>query len=107
VLTKKQIESLLSYMKVTRGEMHLREAAVQRSDRPVTVGSYYRTVQQARRKVKASVVTLAIAVATGVVRVEDMRRLFDLVGKSSVELSDEEAERFVVVFRALLGKIVM
>lgn len=107
VLTHRQIESLLSYIKVTKGEMRLREAAAQRSNGPVTIGSYYRTVRQAKQKLRASLVTLAIAVSAGLVRVEDMRRLFDLVGKGSVELSEEETSRFVVVFNALLDKIVM
>ncbi len=85
----------------------MREAAAHRSEKPVTVGSYYRTVQQAKRKVRASVVTLAIAVSTGVVRTEDVRRLFELVGKGPAELSEEDTARFVAVFRALLDKIVM
>lgn len=106
VLTEKQVESLLSYMKVARGEMRLRDAAAERST-PVTVGSYYRTVQQAKQKVRASVVTLAIAVSIGVVQGDDIRRLFDLVGKGSARLSEEETGRFVAVLDALLDKIVM
>jgi hypothetical protein len=106
-ITAKQLESLISYARVVKGEMRLREAAAQRSGRPVTVGSYYRTVQQGRRRVRQSVVTLAIAIATGSVRVDDVVRLFDLVGKGSDQLSEEEVERFVAVFDALLDKIVM
>lgn len=85
----------------------MREAASQRVDGPVTVGSYYRTVRQAKRKLRASIVTLAIAMSTGLIRVEDMRRLFDLVGKDTQDLSEEEAERFAVVLSTLLDKIVM
>ncbi len=106
VLTDKQVESLLSYMKVTAGEMRLREAAASRSAGGVTVGSYYRTVQQARRKVRASVVTVLIAVQIGLVGGEDLRRLFELVGQGKVELSDEAADRFLEVFQVLLDKIV-
>ncbi len=110
ILTAKQVESLLSYVKVANGEMRLREAAGQRIGRrgkPVSVGSYYRTVQQGRLKIRGSLATTAVAMATGLVRVDDVRRLFDLVGKGSTDLSEEEVDRFVVVFRALLDKIVM
>ncbi len=107
VLSETQLESLLSYLKVATGEWKLREAAAHRLRRPVTVGSYYRTVQQARRKVRASVVTVLIAVSMGLVKVEDVRRLFDLVGKDSVELEEDEQERFSAVLQALLNKIVM
>lgn len=110
VLTTKQVESLLSYVKVVNGEMRLREAAGQRVGRggkPVSVGSYYRTVQQGRLKIRRSLATLAIAIATGLVRADDLRRLVDLVGKGDAELSAEEVDRFVVVFRSLLEKVVM
>ncbi|MDA4124852.1 MAG: hypothetical protein OK438_05330 [Thaumarchaeota archaeon] len=110
VLTTKQVESLLSYVRVVNGEMHLREAAglrIGNRGKPVSIGSYYRTVQQGRLKIRGSLTTLAIAMATGLVRVEDVRRLFDLVGRGSSELSEEEVDRFVAVFRSLLDKIVM
>lgn len=100
----------MSYVKVVNGEMQLKQAAGQsigKSGKPVSVGSYYRTVQQGRLKIRGSLATLAIAMATGLVRIDDVRRLFDLVETGSAELSEEEVERFVAVFRALLDKIVM
>ena len=51
-LTEKQLESLVSYVKVVAGEMHYRDAAALRSEKSVTIGYYYRTVQQGRTQVR-------------------------------------------------------
>jgi hypothetical protein len=106
-LTGKQLESLLSYVKVVAGEIRLREAAALRSGQPVTIGSYYRTVQQGRIRVRESVVTVLVAVTIGLVGLEDVRKLFELVGKRNTEVAEDDRERFVAVLQALLDKIVM
>jgi len=114
-LTSRQFESLSSYLRVVSGEMRLKEGASLasqgrrkgRADRPVSIGSYYRTVSQARSNVKESLVTLVIALWLGVIKVEDVRRLFDLVGGSTRELSEEEADRFLQLLGVLLRRIIM
>jgi len=114
-ITPRQLESLMSYLRVATGELKLKEAAslVSQSrtkgsrERTLTVGSYYRTVRQARTNVRQSLVTVVIALWLGVVRVEDVRKLFDLVGGGARELTDEEAERFLRLLDALLGRIVV
>ncbi|MGD0477211.1 MAG: hypothetical protein ABSB29_03465 [Nitrososphaerales archaeon] len=106
-LTEKQLESLLSYVKVVAGEIRLREAAALRSEKPVTIGSYYRTVQQGRKRIRESVVTVLVAIAIGLVRLEDARRLFELVGKGSAEVAEDDRERFTAILQVLLDKIVM
>jgi len=92
---------------VALGEVRFREAAANGVSKAVTVGSYFRTVQQARENVRQSLVTVLIALWLGVVKAEDVRRLLDLAGASDRSLSDEERARFVSVLGALVQKIVM
>ena len=106
-LTEKQLESLMSYVRVVAGEMRYREAATLRSEKPVTIGSYYRTVQQGRNQVRESIATVLVAVVLGLVKIEDIRRLFELVGKGDTEVIEEDRERFAMVLQTLLDKIVM
>ncbi len=106
-LTRTQVESLEVFARVLSHELSLREAAGLREDGAVTVGSYYRTVLQARKKIRSSVLTLIIAQWLGVVNVENLRRLLDLAGKGVSTLGEEEKERLVDVLDALLDKIVM
>jgi hypothetical protein len=114
-LTPRQIESLTSYVRVASGEIKLKEAASissegrkkGKSEQPLTIGSYYRTVSQGRKNIKQSLVTIVIALWLGMVRVEDVRRLFELVGSGTRDLPDQEAERFLQLLDALVGRIVV
>jgi hypothetical protein len=106
-LTEKQLESLISYVKVASGDMRYREAAALRSERPVTIGSYYRTVQQGRNQIRESIVTVLVAVAVGLVKLEDVQKLLELVGKGDSEVAEEDKERFTTILRTVLNKIVI
>ena len=105
-LTDRQLEALRSYVGVALGEVRFRDAA-SRGAKSVTVGSYFRTVQQARENVRRSLVTLLIGLWLGVVIPDDVRWLLDLVGAGDRELGEEERERFVAVLRTLVQRIVM
>jgi len=114
-LTPRQLESLTSYLRVASGEIKLREAASitsqnrrkGRPDNPLTIGSYYRTVSQARSNVKQALVTVVIALWLGVVKVEDARRLFEAVGGGGRDLPEEEADRFIQLLEALIRRMVL
>jgi hypothetical protein len=114
-LTRRQLESLTGYIHVALGEITLREAASLVSKgrtkgtpaEPLTTGSYYRTVAQARKNVKQALTTVIIALWLGVIKVEDVRRLFELVGGEARELTDEEVERMVQVLEALLRRMLV
>ena len=114
-VTPRQLEALSSYLRVASGEMKLKEATSSLSqerkrvskDKPLTVGSYCRTVSQARANVKESLVTVVIALWLGMIKVEDVRRLFELVGGAARELSDEESERFLQLLDVLLRRIIV
>ncbi len=114
-ITSRQLEALASYLRVRSGEIKLKEAASLAShgrrkgevEKPLTIGSYYRTVSQARANVKESLVTVVIALWLGMIKVDDVRRLFELVGGGARELSEEEAERFLQLLDVLLRRIVV
>ncbi|HEV2225291.1 MAG TPA: hypothetical protein VGR56_00640 [Nitrososphaerales archaeon] len=113
-LTSRQLESLMSYMRVASGEIRFRDAASIASsgrtkgvEKPLTIGSYYRTLTQARTNIRESLVTLLIGMQLGVVKAEEVRRLFELVSTGPRDLPEEEQERFIQVLRALLDRIIL
>jgi hypothetical protein len=114
-ITARQLEALSSYLRVASGEIKLREAASSVSqgkrksrERPtLSIGSYSRTVSQARTNVRESLVTVVIVLWLGMIKAEDVRRLFDLVGGGARELSEEESERFLQLLDVLLRRIVV
>ncbi len=114
-ITPRQLEALVSYLRVAAGEMKLKDAASLasqgrrkgKSDQPLTIGSYYRTASQARANVKQSLVTVVIALWLGMIKVEDVRRLFELVGAGARELSEEDSDKFLQLLEALLSRIIV
>jgi len=114
-ITRRQLESLVSYLRVSTGEIKLKDAASLASQRrtrgkrekPLTIGSYYRTVRQGRQNVRESLVTIVIGLWLGIIRVEDVRRLFELVGGGVRNLSDEEVERLTELLNALLRRMIV
>jgi hypothetical protein len=107
LLTQTQIESLVMYQKVLSRDMTLKQAAQARTPSPVTVGAFYRSVQQGKRNLKASVTTLTLALWMGLVRSEELRKLLDQVGRGIPELEVSEVERLEAVIMALVDRIVM
>ena len=106
-LTRKELQSLQGYLRVMRREATFKEMASQRPSGPVTVGSYYRTIQMGRKKMRGSLATVLIGLWLGLIKLEDLRRLIELVGKGDKNLSDEDVDRLKQVLGALLDKIVM
>ena len=114
-LTARQLDVLTTYLRVVSGEIKMKEAASLSSqgrtrgkrDKPLTTGSYSRTVRQARTNVRRSLLTVVLGLWLGVVRVEDVRRLFEVVGGGARELSDEETTRFLQLLEALLHRMVV
>jgi hypothetical protein len=113
-LSDAQLESLSLYQRVRAGEISLKEAAETRrsgrgknAGKPVTIGSYYRTVDQAKKNVRSSILTVVTGLWLGYIRLEDVKRLFELVGRGAVELSEEEADQFMGVLNALVDRIVL
>ncbi|MDV3292915.1 MAG: hypothetical protein LYZ70_01435 [Nitrososphaerales archaeon] len=80
---------------------------IRRSRGPVSVGAYYRVVGQAKKNVRASILTVLTALWLGYIKFEDVNRLLQLVGRGPVELSEEEANQLMGVLNAILDKIVM
>ena len=109
-LSRAQLESLLLYKRVLSGEVTLETASKLRtkgeSPHPVTVGAFYRTVQQGRENLKEAVMTLTAGIWLGYVKVEDLRRLFDLVGNSPSPLEQPQIGQLMPVLESLVQKIV-
>jgi hypothetical protein len=106
-LTEAQLESLIIYRRVASGELTLKEAASLREKGPVTLGSFYRVVGQARNNVRESIATVVVSMILGYVKVQDLRRLLELVSQGTSTLGEESLDRVAPLIMALIEKIVM
>jgi hypothetical protein len=105
-LTETQLEALALYKRVISGELTLEKASKMKA-KPAKVGAYYRTVQQGRGNLKQAVMTLAAGVWLGYIKLEDLRRLFDLVGNSPSPFEQEQSDQLLPILEALVEKMVM
>ena len=115
-LTRVQLETLALQGRVRAGEISTSESIRQRQrsvkgsrnkQGPVSLGTYYRVLDQAKGNVRSSILTVLTALWLGYLRFDDLSRLLELVGRSSGRLGEEEAERLMEVLNALLDRLVM
>lgn len=106
-LTRKQLETLELQSRVAAGEITSSRAAELRQRGPVSIGSYYRVLGQAKGKIRASILTVLAAMQLGYVKYDDLARLLELAGKAPPELAGEDAEQLMGVLNALLDRLVM
>lgn len=113
-LTARQVSLLELYRNTLNGDIKSSEAASRGSygrlrgpvKRPLTLGSYYRTVKQGRDNIKRSMVTLLLGVWLEVVRPQDVTRLMELAGQNVPFKSGDDAERLESLLDALLERVV-
>ena len=106
-LTRKQIERMtlqVSLQNVTEDERE-RETRAELSG--VSQGAYYRVLSQAKNNIDQALYTVLLCARIGVIQMDDLRRLLDMVNKAPSELSDEDASQLTALVAALLKRIVM
>ena len=105
-LTETQLECLALYRRVLSRDLTLAEAAKMRQPKPTKIGAFYHTVQQGRDNMREAVMTLTAGIWLGYVKLEDLRRLFDMVANTPSAFDNERAEQLLPVLEALVAKIV-
>lgn len=106
-LTETQVRTLKMQKLVMAGELTVKTAANTRGGKPVRLGAYYRVLDQARVNVEEAIYTLLLCERLDLIKLEDLRRLLDLVSKRLRTLDDEESQRVASVIDALISRIVM
>jgi hypothetical protein len=106
-LTDTQVESLVLYANVLSGKMKLKDAASKRSKGPVSVGAFWRVVQQGRTNVKKSIVTMILASWLGIVKTDELRRLMELTALRGQTIDVAAAEQAQSLVLGLVERIVM
>ena len=85
----------------------MEEALRTRKNSGISRGTHYRVLAQARKNVKESLFTVAVAAQMGLLKPEDIQRLVTMVSSVPIDLdSDKEAELLPLV-KVLADRIVM
>lgn len=92
---------------MVHNEITMQEALRIRKDSSISKGTHYRILAQARRNVRKSVFTTAIAVQLGIIRPEELQKLVTLMSKVSKDADPATMEEVTVLVAALVNRIVM
>jgi hypothetical protein len=106
-LTKKQIDRLILQISLQRGGTERVEGESGPTISGVSQGSYYRVLSQARSNIDQALYTVLLCSRIGVIQMEDLRRLLDLMAKAPSEVAEGDVDQLSALVAALVKRIVM
>jgi len=106
-LTSAQLETLRIELSRRRHEITMEEALKKRKISGISRGSYYRVLNQAKSKIRASIFTIAAAVRLGVIDVEDVRKLVLAASSIPEGLDPKMLAEVSALVNSLAERIVM
>lgn len=92
---------------VIKNEISATKAASMRGPAGVTPGAYYHTLLQAKSNLEEAIYTLLLSERFGLLRLEDFRRLLELISKTPRSLDEAESSEVMTLVDALVTRIVM
>jgi len=106
-VTAVQFETLALSKRVKQGELRVFEAVKSRKVNGVSVGTYYRVLDQARSRLERSIFTLLFAVRTQSLDKEELTRLLKMVAEAPEAMEEANLEEFMALLSALIKKMVV
>jgi hypothetical protein len=106
-LTKRQIERLLLQISLQKGGPEGVEGESGSRISGVSAGAYYRVLSQARSNIDQALYTVLLCSRIGVLQMDDLRRLLDLISKAPSEVAEGDADQLKSLVDALVNRIVM
>jgi hypothetical protein len=106
-LTRVQVETMKIHLAVRKSEISMREALGKRKKSKISRGTHYRILAQAKKNIRESLFTIAIAVQVGLLKPEDIQRLIASVVVIPVDLEPARLPEVLSLVRALAERIVM
>jgi hypothetical protein len=106
-LTRIQVQTLKTHRAVQNAQINMLDALKTRKNSGISRGTHYRILGQARKNVKESLFTVAVAVQLGFLRVDDVQKLLATVSMIPVEVDPEKLPEIMELVRVLADRIVM
>jgi len=85
----------------------MKDALKVRKNSGISRGTHYRILGQAKKNVRESLFTVAVAVQLGFVRMEDVQKLLGTVSMMPPNVDPEKLPEILELVRVLAGRIVM
>ena len=106
-LTRIQLETLKLHQGVLKGEINMDIALKSRTNTPISRGTHYRILAQAKRNITRSLFTVAVAVQMGLVKSEDVGKLVSSISMIPTDVDEEKLPEIMALAKVLADRIVM
>jgi predicted DNA-binding protein (UPF0251 family) len=106
-LTRIQVATLQLHLAVRKSEISMQEALKVRKNMGISRGTHYRILAQAKKNIRESVFSVAIAVQMGLIKPEDVQKLVSSISMIPVDLDPERLSEVLALVGALANRIVM
>lgn len=106
-LTKVQVETLKIHRAVRKGEISMDNALRMRKTFGISRGTHYRIVDQGKRNIVRSLLTVATAVQMGLLNAEDAQKFISTVSAIPSGVDPEKLPEVTELVRVLAQRIVM
>lgn len=85
----------------------MKDALKKRKDSGISRGTHYRILAQAKNNVLKSLFTVAVALQLGLVRLEEVQKLFASVSMIPADVDPEKMGEILELVRVMANRIVM
>jgi hypothetical protein len=106
-LTRIQFETLQLHLAVRQAKINVQDALKRGKKSPISRGTHYRILAQARKNVKQSLFTVAVAVQIGLLKQEDVLKLIGSVSAIPPDVEPQKMAEILPLVRILVERIVM
>lgn len=111
-LTRIQVETLEVHKTARQSKIQMQESLKTRRNSRlpkagISKGTHYRILAQAKKNVKKSLFTVAVAAQLGLVKPEDVQKLVSLVSAVPQDIDSERLREIIALAEVLADRIVM
>jgi hypothetical protein len=106
-LTRIQVETLQLHVAVRKSQIRMQDALKTRKNIGISRGTHYRILAQAKKNIRESLFTVALAVQMGLLKPEDIQKLVSSVSMIPVDADPEKLPEVLALMGVLANRIVM
>jgi hypothetical protein len=106
-LTRIQAETLELHLAMRKSQISMQNALKTRKTFGISRGTHYRILAQAKKNVRESLFTVAIAVQMGLLKPEDVQKLVSSVSMIPADVDPKKLPEILALVEVLANHIVM
>jgi hypothetical protein len=106
-LTRIQAETLQLHLAIRKSKINIQDALRTRKNFGISRGTHYRILAQAKKNIRESLFTVAIAVQMGLLKPEEVKKLVSTVSMIPEDMDQEKLSEVLALVKVLVNRIVM